>query len=139
MKYITNLCLIMLLAATAWGQRPNDAEKQHKHKNISELVSNLSASQKQEIEAIGKATSARVAALRKQQQSVRDSIHLFMDTDGDHSADLYPLFDREASLQVAINREMYAGKVKIDSLLTAEQRAELRKASADNKHRRPRR
>ena len=45
---------------------------------------------------------------------------MFMDSDGDHSAVLFPLFEREAALQAAINREMYKGKLRVDEVLTKE-------------------
>lgn len=139
MKKIAALCLIMVFAASAWGQRDGGHEKKHSPQDITTLVSNLTTSQKQEVEAIRKESSSRVADLRSRQKAVKDSIHLFMHKDGDQSAILYPLFEREAALQVAINREMYVGKVRIDSVLTPEQRAELRKSVPQRKPRKNRR
>ena len=112
-------------------------DRQHrekKQKEITELVSDLSSAQKRKIESISKESKERVTLFRKQQKAVRDSISMFMERDGDQSAVLYPLFEREATLQTAIDREMYAGKVRIDEVLTKEQRAELRNA-AKNKPR----
>lgn len=59
---------------------------------------------------------------------------MYMELEGDHSRELYPLFDREAQLQTAINREMYATKIRIDEVLTREQRQTLRNASRKDKH-----
>ena len=94
------------------------------------MVGNLSAAQKRKIESIRQ----HVDNLRKQQKAVRDSIAMYMELEGDQSAALYPLFDREAAINVAIGREMYAGKVRIDEVLTKEQRAELRKACTKDRH-----
>ena len=93
------------------------------------MVGNLSAAQKRKIESISKESRQHVDNLRKQQKAVRDSIAMYMELEGDQSAALYPLFDREAAINVAIGREMYAGKVRIDEVLTKEQRAELRNAA----------
>lgn len=97
-----------------------------KHKEVTEMVGNLSATQKRKIESISKESKQRVDNLRKQQKAVKDSIAMFMDREGDQSEVLYPLFEREAALHAAIDREMYAGKVRIDEVLTKEQRAQVR-------------
>lgn len=132
MKKVLLLSLLVVftlpLAAQHSG-RPNGA----KHKDITELVSDLSNIQKRKIEAATKDSKARVDNLRKQQRAVLDSINMYMERDGDQSAALFPLFDREAALHAAIDREMYAGKLRIDEILTMEQRAELRKACAKDR------
>ena len=122
------VALALPLAAQHDGKRPGG-----KHKEISELVSDLSNVQKRKIESVTKESRERVDNLRKQQKAVHDSIGIFMERDGDQSAVLFPLFDREAALHAAIDREMYAGKLRIDEILTKEQRAELRKACAKDK------
>lgn len=97
--------------------------------DITELVDDLSAPQKHKIDNISKESKVRVEALRRQRQAVRDSIRLYMELEGDQSKLLYPLFDREAQLQAAVSREMYSAKLRIDEVLTKEQRATLRKAT----------
>ena len=104
--------------------------------DITELVSDLSAPQKRKIENISKESKERVDVLRKQQQAVRDSIRIYMEREGDQSKVLFPLFDREAQLKAAVDREMYATKLLIDEVLTKEQRATLRQSVAKKrKHR----
>jgi hypothetical protein len=129
------IILIMLVAVAlplaAQHDRPHHEKK---HKDITELVSDLSSSQKRKIESISKESKEKVNALRASQKAVRDSIAMYMDRDGDQSAVLYPLFEREATLQAAINREMYKGKIHIDQVLTKEQRTDVRNA-AKNKTR----
>ncbi len=104
-----------------------------KHKEVTEIVGNLSAAQKRKVENISNESRERVAALRKQQHAVHDSIVMFMEREGDQSQVLYPLFEREAKLQTAINREMYATKLRIDEVLKPEQREALRAASRKHK------
>lgn len=104
---------------------------------ISEVVDDLNAKQKHKIDNITKESKERVDALRRQQQAVRDSITMMLDREGDQSQLLFPLFDREAKLHAAISREMYTTKLRMDEVLTKEQRDKLRKAYS--KDRNPRR
>ena len=130
-KYII-FTLLSALSLPLFAQHPKDLPEK-KNKDVTELVSDLSATQKRKIESISKESKARVDDLRKQQKSVHDSIALFMDREGDQSHTLYPLFERDAALKVAIDREMYSGKVRIDEVLTKEQRAAMRRACAKDK------
>jgi Spy/CpxP family protein refolding chaperone len=114
-------------------------EKMKKHKDVTEVVSDLSVAQKRKVESITKESVERVSALRTQQKSVRDSIGMYMEREGDQSAALYPLFDREAALQAAVSREMYNTKRSIDEVLTKEQRAEFREAFHKEKKHKPKR
>lgn len=127
------IILIMLVAvALPLAAQHDRPQHEKKHKDITELVSDLSSSQKRKIESISKESKEKVNALRASQKAVRDSIAMYMDRDGDQSASLHPLFEREATLQAAINREMYRGKIQIDQVLTKEQRTEVRNAARNN-------
>ena len=108
--------------------RRHDGKKGERHKEITEMVSDLSSQQRKRLDAITDASKEKVSALRIRQKAVRDSITMYMEREGDQSRILYPLFEREAQLQCAISREMYATKVKIDELLTPEQRRQVRDA-----------
>lgn len=138
-RIITILAVLVALSCTAVAQDGAKPHGKKHHKEISELVDDLSAAQKRKVESITKESVERVSALRTQQKAVRDSISMFMDRDGDQSATLYPLFDREAALQTAISREMYTTKLAIDQVLTKEQRTTLRSACRKDKkqHRKP--
>ena len=131
MKKIFLIALMALaVAGTANAQRPGKAmhEKEcDKHPDITEMVSDLSSAQKRKLETITKESKERMEPLRKMQASVRDSIGMLMDREGDHSKVIFPLFDRDARLQTEISREMYVTKVRIDQVLTKEQRQELAK------------
>ena len=133
MKKIFIIATVMALALPVAAQHPGGKHHDKKHKEITELVSDLSATQKRKIDAVSRQSKERVSALRDQQKAVRDSIGMFIDREGDQSRSLYPLFDREAQLQAAISREMYSTKVKVDALLTNEQRSELKKRLAGSR------
>lgn len=124
--------IFVLQGSTISAQRPH-REQQPKRPDITKFVSNLTDDQKAKLEAITDESHQIVDHLRAQQKTVRDSIAIFMVREGDQSSKIYPLFEREAKIQTAISREMYATKVRIDEVLTKEQRQQFRKAS--NEHR----
>ena len=124
-KYIVfSLLIALAIPMMAQHDGPRPAKKQRA--DITELVSDLSAPQKRKIESISKESRERVDALRTSQRAVRDSISMYMDREGNQSRYLNPLFDREAQLQAAISREMYSAKIRVDEVLTKEQRTALR-------------
>ena len=135
-KNMKKILLIALLSPFIFHLSPSYAQRPHpeepgrpgleKRPEITELVSDLSSSQKSKLETISKDSRKRVESLRNQQKAVRDSIDKYMEMDGDQSKVLYPLFDRESRLHAQISREMYATKVRIDKVLTKEQRKDLK-------------
>ncbi len=132
MKKITLIFLLVLFALPLSAQH-EDAHRHGRHRDVTEIVKDLNAVQKRKVENISNESRERVAALRKQQRAVHDSIVMFMEREGDQSQVLYPLFEREAKLQTAINHEMYATKLRIDEVLKPEQREALRAASRKHK------
>ncbi len=133
-KAIILAILLMGTAVPCIAQRDGQQKlDRDSHKEITEMVGDLSQSQKKRIEDITDASKERVAALRAQRQAVRDSIANYMRLDGDQSRHLFPLFDREAQLQSAISREMYTTKVRIDEILTPDQRRQVRQSVAKSR------
>lgn len=133
MKKFLPLALALFLAFALSAQRQGGQRNDQQRPDITELVSNLTDDQKSQLEAITNDSRQRVEKLRAQQKAVRDSINLYMDREGDQSKYLNPLFDREARIQAEISREMYASKVRIDKVLTKEQRVEFQKASKQHR------
>lgn len=125
-KIITLLMAVGCMMAAAQAQRPHrEGPRPEPRPDITEMVSDLSASQKSKLETIAKESKEKLDNLHKQKRAVRDSIEMYMEKEGDHSKELYPLFDREAKLNALIQREMYASKMRFDQVLTADQRKEL--------------
>ncbi len=128
--------LIVALSLPVFAQQ--EAKQKKGHHNVAELVSNLSANQKRQIEAIYDDSKKKMQSLRSEQSAVRDSVKQYLHGEGDNSRILFPLFDREAAIQSQISREMYSTKLKIDEILTPEQRAELKNKKCDKfKHGKP--
>jgi len=133
MKKVLFLTLTLALGLSLSAQRQGGQRHKDQRPDITQLVSNLTDSQKNKLETVTSESRQRVDKLRARQQAVRDSIALYMDREGDQTKFLYPLFDREAKLQVEISREMYNTKVRIDEVLTKEQRQQFRQASKEQK------
>jgi Spy/CpxP family protein refolding chaperone len=123
------LCLATLSISVQAQRHHGDCPKPEPRPEVTELVSDLSSAQKNKLEKLTNESRERVDRLRKQQNQVRDSIGKLMESDGDQSKALFPLFDREAKLQTEISREMYTTKVRIEQVLTPDQRKEFRESN----------
>ena len=137
MRGLSILLFGIMLHLTIQAQQTDPEHHGKKYPDVSQLVDDLSANQKRKIDVIGRDSRERVESLRQHKKAIRDSIAYYMDMDGDQSKSLYPLFDREAKLQVAINREMYDAKHRIDEVLTPEQRSRLREACRNDARHKP--
>jgi len=119
--------MFVMVAAVAMAQSPeHPRHDQRGSMKIEELVSDLTSSQKSRIDAITRKSSKTIETYRKQLHAVRDSIRMYMDSREDHSAVLFPLYEREGAIQAAISKEYYRTKTAIDQVLSAEQYAKLR-------------
>ncbi|MDY5969103.1 MAG: hypothetical protein SPJ13_03685 [Bacteroidales bacterium] len=84
---------------------------------------------------ISKENNKEVASLKSQLSVVRSDIRRIMDDKGDHTNEMMPLLEREAALELQINKALYRVKVKIDEVLTDEQYHELISKMEKNRHR----
>ena len=133
------ICFTALaLSAVAQNERPRNRENdRNKDPKITELVSNLTATQKTRIEAITRQSGKTIDGYKKQLDAVRDSIRSYMSVQKDQSKALFPLFEREAYLQSQISKAYYKAKVDIDKILTPEQYRELREKTVAARKKQP--
>ena len=115
--------LMALVSTTAMAQHKGKKDKPKEQFRIENIVSDLSTVQKRKLSTIYEESQATLEALRNRQKQVCDSIHQYMIQSGDFTAQLHPLFEREGQLQIAISKAMYATRLRIEEVLTAEQRA----------------
>lgn len=117
------------------AQNDKSCEKgKHCPPRVEDVVSGLSNPQKNKLEGLQKDSRERVKKIKQEQKVLRDSIRNIMMQEGDHSSELFPLFEREGVLQTAMSKEMYTTKVKIDQILNKEQRAEYRAKMKQRRH-----
>jgi hypothetical protein len=122
MKYFLAFAICAFLATGldcgAQGRIPKDDNPAAR---VSKVVKNLSVKQRRQIDAISNESSSNIKIMKSQLNALRDSIHFYMNKKEDNSTILMPLFDREAVLQLRINKEMYRMKVRLDEVLTEQQ------------------
>ncbi len=116
----------ILIALLCMGGTHAMAQKQNcKSKMPSEhvacVVKDLSTKQKRQIDAISKEHLASLSSLKSQLYAVRDSIHIYMDQQADHSTIVLPLMERESDLKLKLNKELYRMKLQLDKVLSKEQ------------------
>lgn len=121
------LLSIILLSATVtlMAQPAKKGEPEGEPSKIESMISDLSTTQKNRIDVITRRSQKNIESYKHQLTAVRDSIKVLMDKKEDLSAIVLPLYEREARLQCAINKEYYLSKVAIDQVLTKKQYDEL--------------
>ncbi|MBR5352924.1 MAG: hypothetical protein IK126_04355 [Bacteroidales bacterium] len=139
----TFIFIISILTITTLMAQAPDGGRRHRQgppepPKVEEMVSNLSAIQKNRLEGITENCKKQTTKLQKELDAIRTQIRNLMMQDGDQSDKLFPLIDRESSLQAQIAKEMYRTRVQIDQVLTEEQLTEFRarcKADRQKHHR----
>lgn len=136
MKKTLTLLVCLFFASVMMAQHPHGPKDPGKptSPNVAEMVSDLSAMQKKKLESITTESKQKVDKMQNELKSVRTKIRQLLSAEGDNSAALFPLFDRESALQAEISKEMYRTRLSVDQVLTPEQLKEFRaKLEADHK------
>lgn len=129
MKKTVILFVCLLFATVALAQNPRGPRGGKDHapsQDVIEMVSDLSATQKKKLESISTESKKRVDKMQNELKALRGKIRQLMQADGDNSAVLFPLLDKESSLQAEIAKEMYRTRLLFDQVLTPDQLKELR-------------
>lgn len=132
MKRIFILAVLFILAAPGYAQH----NPRHKPPKAEELITTLTPRQKRQLEAIDKEQRTQANAIKKELKQVRDSVHAYIDLYGDNTKVVNRLLEREAALQLKLNKLLYSTKVKIDRIITPEQHKEMHRKMAQSKSRR---
>ena len=110
MKRSITLLLAILMGTMLMAQPPEGSQhKKHRRPEppkVEEMVSNLSSLQKKRLEGISENCKKQTTKLQKELDETRTQIRNLMMQDGDQSDKLFPLIDRESSLQAQIAKEM---------------------------------
>lgn len=127
MKHILITIALVALPMLLSAQTENNHHKRDgkEHVKIEELVTDLTQTQRTRIDIITRRSRKTVELYRSQLHAVRDSIRSYMNKQEDHSAVLFPLYEREGMLQTEISKEYYRTKVAIDDVLSPEQYRQL--------------
>lgn len=123
---LTLIITTALFAQKPQGKHPNHHDGFPRAPQIEKMVSDLSVMQKKKLETITTDSKKRVEKIQSELNNIRSQIRTIMKQDGDNSAKLFPLLDREGVLQAELTKEMYNTRLKIDEVLTPEQLKEFR-------------
>lgn len=127
MKKHLPLIFALLLAGSVCAQPGSECHRKHREApKIEEMVSNLTQMQKKKLESLTAERKKQVDMKRAELDAVRKEIRNLLDKEGDQSAKLFPLMEREADIKAEIGKIMYRTRLKIDDVLTKEQITELR-------------
>ncbi len=122
------LLSLALLLSLLYGLSAQNAQGNHKNQNnmcfgIESLVEDLTPVQKRKLERLSAQAKKNIGTLKAQHVDLRDSITLLLDAPSSEAiaAKLFILYDREADIRAAIQKEYYKVRLRIDNILTDEQ------------------
>lgn len=115
------VCVLSLCCGTTWAQAKNAPCCDDPSVRVAKCVKDLSSKQKRSIDEISSKYCNELKAIKSELKGVRDNIHTLMADKKDNSEKIFPLMEREASLNLKLNKAMYQMKVELDEVLTADQ------------------
>jgi len=89
------------------------------------VLTNLTDSQREALHALSKENKEYMMKYRKDREQLEKTIKSLLEMKGDISEALFPLIDMKSRLEAEKEKKLYKVKLKIDSILTAEQRSEM--------------
>ena len=125
MNKLISILALCFFACSLFAQS-YEYESQYIPPDVSKFVNTLTKQQKDQLNAIADEGKMVIEQYRAELTKLRADIQFFYKSQGDHSADLYPLYDQRAVLYSKIDRAKYNTKMRIDAVLTPEQQTELR-------------
>ena len=133
-KTVILVALFLLVSVSGFSQQKGEHRRSHDFK-IENFVDDLSADQKKKIDDISAQYLKRISSMRSDLRAVRDSIRTLSDQYGDHTKQIFPMYEREAKIQTEISKEMYRMKLKLDKVLTRAQYDTLHEELSKNNSR----
>lgn len=105
-------------------------------KQVEVVLTNLTDNQREALHKLSKENRDYMEKHRRNVEKLQNSIGLLLAKDGDNSEILFPIIEMKAELEAEKEKNLYRMKLRIDSILTAEQRAEMDKYEAEMKKKR---
>lgn len=129
------VCSLSLCCGTAMAQTKPASNCEDPSARVAKCVKDLSSKQKRSIDDISSKYNSELKAIKTELKTVRDNIHSLMAEKNDNREKIFPLMEREANLNLKLNKTMYQMKVELDEVLTDDQYNIMVKS--DKKHNRP--
>lgn len=105
-------------------------------KQVEVVLTNLTDNQREALHKLSKENRDYMEKYRKDREQLEKTIESLLAMKEDVSEALFPLIDMKSRLEAEKEKNFYKIKLKIDSILTAEQRAEMDKYEAEMKKKR---
>ena len=126
---VAGICCLFLLVGQVNAQKvtKDDFRSMFKpyEEQVETVLTNLTDNQREALHKLSKENKEYMEKHRSDTEKLRNSIELLLAKDGDNSEILFPLIEMKAELEAEKEKNLYRVKLKIDSILTAEQRAEM--------------
>ncbi len=133
---IVGICFLFLFAGQANAQKEeyNKAMRYRYmpyEKQVEEVLTNLTDNQRKMLHKLSKENKEYMDKYRKDRDQLKKTIKSLLEMKEDVSEALFPLIDMKARLEAEKEKNLYKMKLKIDEILTPEQRIEMEKYYED--------
>lgn len=133
---LVGICFLFLFAGQANAQKKeyNKAMRYRYmpyEKQVEEVLTNLTDNQRKMLHKLSKENKEYMDKYRKDRDQLKKTIKSLLEMKEDVSEALFPLIDMKARLEAEKEKNLYKMKLKIDEILTPEQRIEMEKYYED--------
>ena len=127
---IVGICCLFLFVGQVNAQKEYKEAMRYRYqpyeKQVEIALTNLTDNQREALHKLSKENKEYMEKYRKDEEKLRKSIGLLLAKDGDNSEILFPLIEMKAELEAEKEKKLYKVKLKIDSILTVEQREKMK-------------
>lgn len=126
---IVGICCLFLFVGQVNAQKEYKEAMRYRYqpyeKQVEIALTNLTDNQREALHKLSKENKEYMEKYRKDRDQLEKTIKSLLAMKGDVSEVLFPLIDMKSRLEAEKEKNFYKMKLEIDSILTAEQRAEM--------------
>lgn len=126
---IVGICCLFLFVGQVNAQKEYKEAMRYRYqpyeKQVEIALTNLTDNQREALHKLSKENKEYMEKYRKDRDQLEKTIKSLLEMKGDVSEVLFPLIDMKSRLEAEKEKNLYKMKLEIDSILTAEQRAEM--------------
>lgn len=126
---IVGICCLFLFVGQVNAQKEYKEAMRYRYqpyeKQVEIALTSITDSQRETLHKLSKENKEYMEKYRKDRDQLEKTIKSLLAMKGDVSEVLFPLIDMKSRLEAEKEKNLYKMKLEIDSILTAEQRAEM--------------
>ncbi|MBR7167807.1 MAG: hypothetical protein IKD33_03250 [Bacteroidales bacterium] len=126
---IVGICCLFLFVGQVNAQKEYKEAMRYRYqpyeKQVEIALASITDSQRETLHKLSKENKEYMEKYRKDRDQLEKTIKSLLAMKGDVSEVLFPLIDMKSRLEAEKEKNLYKMKLEIDSILTAEQRAEM--------------